>query len=77
LQPERRQNRALPAALEPIYVDRYGSSPFGWSDNVVLMRVDPEAMYAYAPQAEWFPEGTMLPSARARIRTRWGGRHGG
>jgi hypothetical protein len=29
------------------------------------MRVDPEAMYAYAPQAERFPEGTMLPSARA------------
>lgn len=51
------------AALEPIYVERYGSSPFGWAENVVLIRIEPAVMYAYAPHPERFPDGG--PQARA------------
>ena len=43
------------AALEPIYVDLYGSSPFGWAEGVTLIRVEPDAMYAYAPEPSRFP----------------------
>ncbi|OLC12870.1 MAG: hypothetical protein AUH29_14900 [Candidatus Rokubacteria bacterium 13_1_40CM_69_27] len=52
------------AAIEPIYLDLYGSSPFGWSEHVMLMRVEPQAMYAYAPQPERFPEGTADRACR-------------
>ena len=43
------------AALEPLYVDLYGSSPFGWAEGVVLIRIEPDAMYAYAPEPDRFP----------------------
>jgi hypothetical protein len=43
------------AALEPIYVELYGSSPFGWSEGVTLIRVEPDAMYAYAPEPGRLP----------------------
>lgn len=44
------------AALEPVYLEVYGSSPFGWAEHVVLIRIEPEAMYTYAPEPERFPE---------------------
>ena len=46
------------AALEPRYVAIYGSSPFSWAEEVVLIRVEPEAMYATAPHPEADPDGS-------------------
>jgi len=41
--------------LEPVYVRLYGSSPFSWGEEVVLMRIEPEAVFTYAPQPNRFP----------------------
>jgi hypothetical protein len=43
------------AALERIYVDLYGSSPFGWAEGVVLVPIEPDTMYAYAPDPSRVP----------------------
>jgi uncharacterized pyridoxamine 5'-phosphate oxidase family protein len=50
------------AALEPLYLDLYGQSPFDMAPEVLLVRVEPEAMYAYAPHPERFPEGDLAGS---------------
>lgn len=42
-------------ALERVYVDLYGSSAFGWAEGVVLIRIEPHAMYASAPEPNRFP----------------------
>jgi uncharacterized pyridoxamine 5'-phosphate oxidase family protein len=44
------------AELEPIYVEVYGSSPFSWGEGVVLIRVEPDEMFTYAPYPERFPK---------------------
>jgi uncharacterized pyridoxamine 5'-phosphate oxidase family protein len=43
-------------ALEPVWRDIYGSSPFDWGAGVVFMRIEPSSMWAYAFQPENFPE---------------------
>ncbi len=49
--------RADPAAreIEPVWREIYGSSPFGWGDGVVFMRIEPTSMWAYAFHPENFP----------------------
>jgi uncharacterized pyridoxamine 5'-phosphate oxidase family protein len=42
--------------IEPVWRDIYGSSPFEWGEGVVFMRIEPSSMWAYAFQAENFPE---------------------
>jgi uncharacterized pyridoxamine 5'-phosphate oxidase family protein len=54
------------AALEPLYLEAYGSSPFSWAEQVVLIRVEPDAMYATAPQPERYPDGTA-PARPVRL----------
>ena len=54
------------AALEPLYLEVYGSSPFSWAEQVVLIRVEPDAMYATAPQPERYPDGTA-PARPVRL----------
>ena len=41
--------------LDRIATGLYGSSPFSWGEGVVFIRVDPDAMFAYAFQPERFP----------------------
>jgi uncharacterized pyridoxamine 5'-phosphate oxidase family protein len=41
-------------ALEPVYVRLYGSSPFSWGEEVVLIRVDPEAVFTYSSEPAQF-----------------------
>lgn len=53
--------------VEKLYVDVYGSSPFDWADDVVLIRVEPDVMYASAPDPTKFADGTP---AAARTRPR-------
>jgi uncharacterized pyridoxamine 5'-phosphate oxidase family protein len=45
------------AAIEPVYLDIYESSPFSWGDGVVIIRVEPTSMWTYSFQPERFPEG--------------------
>lgn len=42
-------------AIEPVWRDIYGSSPFEWGEGVVFMRVEPTSMWAYAFHPENFP----------------------
>jgi uncharacterized pyridoxamine 5'-phosphate oxidase family protein len=42
--------------IEPVWRDIYGSSPLEWGEGVVLMRIEPTSMWAYASQPEKFPE---------------------
>jgi uncharacterized pyridoxamine 5'-phosphate oxidase family protein len=42
--------------IEPVWREIYESSPFDWGDGVVLMRIDPTSMWAYAFHPEEFPE---------------------
>ncbi|HZP42734.1 MAG TPA: pyridoxamine 5'-phosphate oxidase family protein [Candidatus Binatia bacterium] len=53
-------------ALEKVYVEVYGSSPFAWATDVLLVRVDPVTMYAHASEPGRFPEGATAPPARPR-----------
>ena len=41
---------------EPVGREIYGSSPFGWGEDIVYMRIDPTSMWAYAFHPENFPE---------------------
>ena len=43
-------------ALEPVYRELYESSPFGWGEDVVLVRVEPTSMWSYSFRPEAFPE---------------------
>ena len=43
-------------AIEPVWRDIYGSSPFEWGEGVVFMRIDPSSMWAYAFHPENFPD---------------------
>jgi len=43
-------------AIEPVWRDIYESSPFEWGEGVVLMRIEPTSMWAYAFHPERFPE---------------------
>jgi uncharacterized pyridoxamine 5'-phosphate oxidase family protein len=56
--------------LERIYVDAYGSSPFGWADDVVLIRVEPETLYASAQHPDRFPTERAGERERPRSRPR-------
>ena len=47
---------AAAGALEPVWREIYGSSPFEWGEGVVFMRIDPTSMWAYAFHPENFPE---------------------
>jgi uncharacterized pyridoxamine 5'-phosphate oxidase family protein len=42
-------------ALEPVYLELYESSPFSWGEGVVIIRVEPTSMWAYAFRPERFP----------------------
>jgi len=42
--------------IEPVWREIYESSPFDWGDGVVLMRIEPTSMWAYAFHPEEFPE---------------------
>jgi uncharacterized pyridoxamine 5'-phosphate oxidase family protein len=42
--------------IEPVWRDIYGSSPFERGEGVVLMRIEPTSMWAYAFHPENFPE---------------------
>jgi uncharacterized pyridoxamine 5'-phosphate oxidase family protein len=42
--------------IEPVWRELYGSSPFEWGEGVVLMRIEPSSMWAYASSPENFPE---------------------
>ena len=44
------------AGLDRIAAGLYGSSPFSWGEGVVFIRVEPDAMLAYAFHPERFPE---------------------
>jgi len=44
-------------ALEPVYLELYESSPFSWREGVVLLRVEPSSMWAYASDSQRFPTG--------------------
>jgi uncharacterized pyridoxamine 5'-phosphate oxidase family protein len=41
--------------IEPVWRDIYDSSPFEWGGGVVLMRIEPSSMWAYAFHRENFP----------------------
>ena len=43
-------------ALEPIYLDLYGSSPFSWGDGVVIIRVEPTSMWSYSFRPDNYSE---------------------
>ena len=43
------------AAIEPVYLDLYESSPFSWGDGVVIVRVEPTSMWSYSFRPESFP----------------------
>ena len=42
--------------IEPVWREIYGSSPFEWGEGVILMRIEPTSMWAYAFHPENFPE---------------------
>jgi hypothetical protein len=42
--------------IEPVWRGIYESSPFEWGEGVVLMRIEPTSMWAYAFHPESFPE---------------------
>jgi hypothetical protein len=42
--------------LDRVATGLYGSSPFSWGEGVVFIRVEPDAMFAYAFHPERFPE---------------------
>jgi uncharacterized pyridoxamine 5'-phosphate oxidase family protein len=42
--------------IEPAWREIYGSSPFEWGEGVVVMRIEPSSMWAYAFHPENFPE---------------------
>ena len=42
--------------IEPVWSQIYGWSPFEWGEGVVLMRIEPSSMWAYAFHPEDFPE---------------------
>jgi hypothetical protein len=44
------------ADLDRVATGLYGSSPFSWGEGVVFIRVEPDAMFAFAFHAERFPE---------------------
>jgi uncharacterized pyridoxamine 5'-phosphate oxidase family protein len=43
-------------AIEPIWREIYGSSPFEWGDGVAFMRVEASSMWGYASEPGSFPE---------------------
>jgi uncharacterized pyridoxamine 5'-phosphate oxidase family protein len=43
-------------ALEPVYEEVYGSSPFSWGEGVVIIRVEPSSMWTYSFHPESYPE---------------------
>jgi uncharacterized pyridoxamine 5'-phosphate oxidase family protein len=42
--------------IEPVWRELYESSPFEWGEGVVLMRIEPTSMWAYAFHPETFPD---------------------
>lgn len=55
-------------ALEKVWTEVYGSSPFSWADHVVLIRIEPEVMYAHAAEPARFSDGTPeVPRPRPRL----------
>jgi uncharacterized pyridoxamine 5'-phosphate oxidase family protein len=44
------------AELDRVATSVYGSSPFGWGEGVVFIRVEPDAMFTYAMQPERVPD---------------------
>ncbi len=43
-------------ALDRVWTEIYGSSPFSWGKGVAFMVVEPSSMWAYAFHPEEFPE---------------------
>jgi hypothetical protein len=41
--------------VHEVWTTHYGSDPYSWGDAVVLFRVEPAAMWAYAPDPSAFP----------------------
>jgi hypothetical protein len=50
------------ADLDRIATGLYGSSPFSWGEGVVFIRVEPDAMFAYAFHPERFADSTSAQS---------------
>jgi hypothetical protein len=42
-------------ALNRVWTEIYGSSPFSWGEGVVFMVIEPSSMWAYAFHPENFP----------------------
>jgi uncharacterized pyridoxamine 5'-phosphate oxidase family protein len=55
--------------LERIYVDVYGSTPFVWAEDAVLVRLEPAAMYAHAQDPSRYPADPSPPPAPPPART--------
>jgi uncharacterized pyridoxamine 5'-phosphate oxidase family protein len=43
-------------AIEPVYVDLYGSSPFSWGQGVVVIRVEPSSIWSYSFRPDRYAE---------------------
>ncbi|MBA2489273.1 MAG: pyridoxamine 5'-phosphate oxidase family protein [Chloroflexi bacterium] len=44
------------ADLHRSWSETYGSDPYGWGDEIVFFRIEPQAMWTYAFHPEEFPE---------------------
>jgi Pyridoxamine 5'-phosphate oxidase len=42
--------------IHRVWSDTYKSDPYSWGDGVVLFRIEPRSMWAYAAHPEEFPE---------------------
>jgi uncharacterized pyridoxamine 5'-phosphate oxidase family protein len=42
--------------VHAVWTELYGSDPYTWDDDVVLWRLEPVSMWAYAPRATEFAE---------------------
>jgi hypothetical protein len=42
--------------VHAVWSELYGSDPYTWDDDVVLWRLEPVSMWAYAPRATEFAE---------------------
>lgn len=47
------------AAIEPVYLDLYGSTPFSWGEGVVIIRVEPTSMWSYSFRPDNYPESSV------------------
>jgi uncharacterized pyridoxamine 5'-phosphate oxidase family protein len=63
-----RRDHPEAARVEPVFVAAYGSSPFGWAEDVVLIRVEPTWMSAYAPDPARYPDGAAPPRPSRPMR---------